>query len=279
MNGIEVIDIKEKNIKGAYVIDGFPSIGLVGSIVANYLVSFLNLEQIAIVDSVYFPSISLIRDGVPLAPVRVYAGALGKREQEKIVVFVSEFQPSPEILKSLAITIMDWVEDHKCKLVISPEGLLSKEESERLARMAQAPQEEIEELEISANPAPKSNGTKAAVYGIGATPAARAMLKEIDVATFENGVVAGLAGMLLNEGVARDFDVITLLAEAHANYPDARAAAAIMTAIDRMLLHVELDLKPLLEEAAVIEDTLKELHKRTSTEEEAAKRRSSVMYG
>ncbi|HTY46305.1 MAG TPA: PAC2 family protein [Methanomassiliicoccales archaeon] len=279
VNGIDVIDIKEKNIKGAYVIDGFPSIGLVGSIVANYLVSFLNLEQIAIVDSVYFPSISLIRDGVPLAPVRVYAGALGKKEQEKIVVFVSEFQPSPEILKSLAITIMDWVEDHKCKLVISPEGLLSKEESERLARMAQASQEEIEELEISASTSLKSNGSKAAVYGVGATPAARTTLKEVDVTIFENGVVAGLAGMLLNEGVARDFDVITLLAEAHANYPDARAAAAIMTVIDRMLLHVELDLKPLLEEAAVIEDTLKEIHKRTSTEEEAAKRRSSVMYG
>jgi uncharacterized protein len=277
MNGIDVIDIKEKNIKGAYVIDGFPSIGLVGSIVANYLVSFLNLEQIAVVDSVYFPSISLIRDGVPLAPVRVYAGALGKKEQEKIVVFVSEFQPSPEILKSLAITIMDWVEDHKCKIVISPEGLLSKEESERLARMAQATPEEIEELEIST--APKGNGSKAAVYGVGSTAGARAMLKEIEVKSFENGVVAGLAGMLLNEGVARDFDVITLLAEAHANYPDARAAAAIMTVIDRMLLHVELDLKPLLEEAAIIEDTLKEIHKRTSTEEEAAKRRSSVMYG
>ena len=135
MNGIDIIDIKEKNVKGAYIIDGFPSIGLVGSIVANYLVSFLNLEQIAIVDSVYFPSISLIRNGTPTSPARVYAGQLGKHGEEKIVVFVSEFQPSPEILKSLAITITDWAVDHRCKLVISPEGLLSKEESERLQRM------------------------------------------------------------------------------------------------------------------------------------------------
>lgn len=281
MNGIDIIDIKEKNVKGAYIIDGFPSIGLVGSIVANYLVSFLNLEQIAIVDSVYFPSISLIRNGTPMSPARVYAGQLGKHGEEKIVVFVSEFQPSPEILKSLAITITDWAVDHRCKLVISPEGLLSKEESERLQRMAKAAaagQEAIEELELSVSDAPSTESLGATVFGVGSTPEVRAVLKEIGVKPFESGVIAGLAGMLLNEGVARDFPVMTLLAEAHAEYPDARAAAAIMTIIDKMLLHVELDLKPLLEEAGVIEETLKEIHKKATSEEEAAKKRSSVMY-
>ncbi|MDD1771188.1 MAG: PAC2 family protein [Methanomassiliicoccales archaeon] len=280
MNGIDIIDIKEKNVKGAYIIDGFPSIGLVGSIVANYLVSFLNLEQIAIVDSVYFPSISLIRDGTPMSPARVYAGQLGKHGEEKIVVFVSEFQPSPEILKSLAITITDWAVEHRCKMIISPEGLLSKEESERLQRMAKAAarEETIEELELNVADVPSTESLGATVFGVGSTPEVRAVLKEIGVKPFESGVVAGLAGMLLNEGVARDFPVMTLLAEAHAEYPDARAAAAIMTIIDKMLLHVELDLKPLLEEAGVIEETLKEIHKKATTEEEAAKKRSSVMY-
>ncbi len=84
---------------------------------------------------------------------------------------------------------------------------------------------------------------------------------------------------MLNEGVARDFDVITLLSEAHAEYPDARAAAAIMTVIDRMLLHVELDLKPLLQEAALIEDTLKDIQKRATTEDDSSKKKSSYMYG
>jgi uncharacterized protein len=279
MNGIDIIDIKEKNIKGAYVIDGFPSVGLVGSIVANYLVSFLNLEQIAVVDSAYFPSISLVRDGVPLSPVRVYGGSLGTKGQEKVVVFVSEFQPAQDILKTLAITMMDWVEDHKCKMVISPEGLLSKEESERMAAYAKsaAANQEIAEY-VAPGPNSKPSGDGINVLGVGSTPGARQMLKQIDVKTFENGVIAGLAGVLLNEGVARDFDVITLLSEAHAEYPDARAAAAIMTVIDRMLLHVELDLKPLLEEAALIEDSLKDIQKRTLSEEDISKKKSSYMY-
>jgi len=281
MNGIDIIDIKEKNIKGAYVIDGFPSVGLVGSIVANYMVSFLNLEQIAVVDSIYFPSISLIREGIPLSPVRIYAGALGSKGQDKVVVFVSEFQPAQDILKPLSITMMDWVEDHKCRAVISPEGLLSKEESERIEAFTKGAQaiEDIEELAVIPQDKPAKDSAPPAVWGVGSTPNARAMLKQIDVKTFENGVIAGFAGLLLNEGVARDFDVITLLAEAHADYPDARAAADIMTVIDRMLLHVELDLKPLLEEAALIEETLKEIHKKAATEDDSAKRRSGYMYG
>jgi uncharacterized protein len=281
MNGIDIIDIKEKNIKGAYVIDGFPSVGLVGSIVANYLVSFLKLEQIAMVDSIYFPTISLIRDELPLSPVRVYAGAFGSRGQEKIVVFVSEFQPAREILKPLAITMMDWAEDHKCKMMISPEGLLTREETERLEAMAMAPKN----LELAAFEGPVSATKKEAqngemiVYGVASTASAREMLKQNGVKPFENGVISGLAGVLLNEGVARDFDVATLLSEAHADYPDARAAAAIMTVIDRLLLHVELDLKPLLKEAALIEETLKDIHSKAATEEETGRKKSSsVMY-
>jgi uncharacterized protein len=280
MNDIDIIDIKEKNIKGAYVIDGFPSVGLVGSIVANYLVSFLNLEQIAVVDSIYFPSISLVRDGVPLSPVRVYGGSLGTKGQEKVVVFVSEFQPPQDILKALAITMMDWVEDHKCKMVISPEGLLSKEDTERIESYAQSVGNDKNLAEhVVSSPNSKPSGEGINVLGVGSTPVARQTLKQIDVKTFENGVIAGLAGVLLNEGVARDFDVITLLSEAHAEYPDARAAAAIMTVIDRMLLHVELDLKPLLEEAALIEDTLKQIQKKATTEDDPSKKKSSYMYG
>ena len=218
---------------------------------------------------------------MPLSPVRVYAGAFGSKGQEKIVVFVSEFQPAQEILKPLAITMMDWAEDHKCKMMISPEGLLTREETQRIEALARGTQG----LEMAAyeGPAParkkdKQKGTMT-VYGVASTASARQMLKENEVKPFENGVISGLAGVLLNEGVARDFDVATLLSEAHVDYPDARAAAAIMTVLDRLLLHVELDLKPLLKEASLIEETLKEINKKAATEEELGRKKSTnVMY-
>jgi uncharacterized protein len=267
MNDFDIIEIRPTNLKGAYVIEGFSSIGLVGSIAANYIVTLLDLQQVAVLDSPYMPSVSIVRDGIPHSPVRIYAGKAQGAQQDKVVVMVSEFEPPQEILKSLAITFMDWVEDKKCKMVISPEGVASNSEGLPLAEMGE---EEVKRREME----------EILVYGVGSTPKARELLAAHNIKVFNNGVVVGLAGVLLNEGVNRDFDVISILSEAHSEYPDARAAAAAVEVIDRILLHTKLDTKPLLEEAGLIEQALKDINKRTSTSEEMAKKRSrEVMFG
>ncbi|MDD1767571.1 MAG: PAC2 family protein [Methanomassiliicoccales archaeon] len=255
MEEIEIIERKKRDIQGAYVIDGFPSVGLVGSISANYLVSFLGLEEIAVMDSASFPAIALIRSGLAHSPVRIYAG---QKADDKVVAFVSEFPPPPNLAKPLAKTMMDWIEDKGCQMLISPEGLVMESKT-------------IEQEAGQALPENK-------IFGIGSTPKAMDILKRNGIAAFENGVIVGLAGVLLNEGVNRDFDVVVLLSEAHAEYPDARAAAAVTSAIDKMLLHTELDTKPLLVEAAGIEERLKEIYKKAGKKDELVKMRS-IMYG
>ena len=70
---------------------GFPSIGLVSTIVANYLIDALNLRQVGALDSAEFPTLSVVHTGEPLSPVRIYAGKL--ESEEKLAVFVSEFKP------------------------------------------------------------------------------------------------------------------------------------------------------------------------------------------
>ncbi|QLH74844.1 MAG: proteasome assembly chaperone family protein [Methanomassiliicoccales archaeon] len=267
MNDFDIIEIRPNNIKGAYVIEGFSSIGLVGSIAANYIVTLLDLQQIAILDSAYLPSVSIVRDGVPHSPVRIYAGQIGQDKKDKIVVVVSEFEPPQEILKSLALTLMDWVEDKRCRMVISPEGIASKASENQ----GNGPQTKVEK---------KGDEPEVTFYGVASTPRARELLQANNIPIFENGVVVGLAGVLLNEGVNRDFDVISILSEAHADYPDARAAATAVEVIDKLLLHTQLDTKPLLEEAAMIEQALKDIAKKTTDSEEMAKKRSrEVMFG
>ena len=260
MSDFDIIELKRSNLKGATVIEGFSSIGLVGSITANYLVNLLDMDLIAIIDSPYLPSVSIVRDGVPYSPVRVYSGNINEKGNEKIVVIVSEFEPPAEILKPLAWAIMDWVEHKGCSMVISPEGLANKSG------------EEIDEEQE------KKDAAEFKVYAVASTPRARTMLVKNDIPIFENGVVVGLAGVLLNEGVNRNFDVVSILSEAHSDYPDARAAAAATEAIDKLLLHTNLDTQPLLEEAALIEEALKEIKKKTGESEDIAKKRS-IMYG
>ncbi len=254
MEGIQIYELKRMDLRGATVIDGFPSVGLVSSIVANYLINALNLTQIGIMDSVYFPTVALVRDGQPMNPVRIYAGPKVE-DRDQVVVFISEFQPPPNLIKAIAATVLDWAQDARCNLLVCPEGLIVD---------AEGVEEEDRQVEV---------------YGIGSTDKAMDMLRDNHVTMFEEGVITGVAGVLLNEGRKRDFDVITLLSEAHPDYPDARAAARVIETIDKLMLHTELDAKPLYEEAERIEMQLKSIHQQT----EAAKKPSGPvrpsMYG
>ena len=59
----------DKNLKGSSFICGLPGVGLVGNIVANFLVNNLKLDQIGIIDGPSFPSISVVKDGIPNHPM------------------------------------------------------------------------------------------------------------------------------------------------------------------------------------------------------------------
>jgi uncharacterized protein len=124
----------------------------------------------------------------------------------------------------------------------------------------------------------KSDETDLGVYGIGSTEWMREELKKNGVNEFTEGVITGVAGVLLNEGKRRDFNVATLLAEAHPDYPDARAAARVMELINKFLLHIDLDVKPLYQEAERIESQLKSIHKQTSETKTPGQHQPS-MYG
>ena len=87
LDDVEVVDFVEMNLNDAIVIAGFPSIGLVSTIVSIYLIDALGLEQIGALISAQFPAVSVVHTGEPLSPVRIYAGTL--ENGRKVVVFVS----------------------------------------------------------------------------------------------------------------------------------------------------------------------------------------------
>ncbi len=252
-DGIQIYELRRMDLRGATVIDGFPSVGLVSSIVANYLINALGLIQIGIMDSPYFPTVALVRDGKPMNPVRIYSGPKQHEDQDQLVVFISEFQPPPNLIKGIASAVLDWATDAKCIQLLCPEGLIIDRET--------------------------GEDRTVEVYGIASTDRANELLKKNEVQLFEEGVITGVAGVLLNEGRKRDFDVITLLSEAHPDYPDARAAARVIETIDKILLHTELDAKPLYEEAERIENQLKSIHQQTEGVKKPAVKERPSMYG
>jgi uncharacterized protein len=228
MTGMEKdiqIFIKNKaDVRGAAVVEGFPSVGLVSTLAANYLIEQLKLPKIGCMISSQLPVTSIIRDGEPNHPVRIYG-------DNRLVVFISEFRPPATLVQPIVDDILEWTRDNGCGLIISAEGL---------------PMQETDQHPEAIH-----------VFGVASTKKGRELLGQHKINPLNEGIITGISGVLLNEGARTDRDVVCVIADAHESYPDARAAARIVETIDALLPQIELDTKPLYAEAEKMETEIK----------------------
>jgi uncharacterized protein len=228
---IRIVDAgRETDLKGSMLVVGFPTHGLVGSVAVSYLVHSLDMKPVAYMTSDSFPPTVVMEDGIVVAPVRFYAsrmvcGVNGKCEQ--LVVALSDIQPAPELLNQIGATILDWAQRRKVSLVVAVEG----------------------------QPVQDPVGSEVRVVAM-ANRAASAIL---DRYSFEraSGVVTGFAGALLLSSVGRRLPVLCLVAQAHREYPDARAAARVLETINPLVPLLLINTKPLLEKAQQIETEMR----------------------
>jgi uncharacterized protein len=221
---IEIFIKNKVDIRGAAVVEGFPSVGLVSTLAANYLIEQLKLPKIGCMISNQLPVTSIIRDGEPNHPVRVYG-------DKRLVVFISEFRPPATLVQPIVDNILAWTRENGCDIIISAEGLPMQET-------------DLHPEEIH-------------VFGVASTKKGRDLLVEHKINALNEGIITGISGVLLNEGARTDRDVLCVIADAHESYPDARAAAKIVEAIDELLPQIKLDTKPLYEEAEKMETEIK----------------------
>lgn len=227
---VEINEFKKMRLNGATVIDGFPSISLINTIAANYLVATLDLDQIAALDSDMFPAVSMIYASKPKFPARIYAS-----ENFKIVVFLSEFRISPDLYRPLAKTLLDWAKNESCSLVISP-----VEWPMEFFKMAE------EDL---------------VVQGVGSTDRARNRLTSNGIKQLRFGMIPGISGLLLNEGRWANFDTISLVVPVHPEIPDVKAAVKVVEVIDKLIPEIEIDISSLYQEAEKITERIKALRR------------------
>ncbi|MFW3145724.1 MAG: proteasome assembly chaperone family protein [Thermoplasmatota archaeon] len=256
MDDIEIFEYRRLDLRDSFIIDGFPSVGLVSTITASYIVAALDMELIGVMDSVYFPTVSVVRDGEPHHPVRFYAGDLEGPDGDwtRLVVFLSEFQPPSNLIKMICNSMLEWADEQKCSCLISPEGLVIEGEGPGPKAQKGDVDEDGEEDEGPMEEvAPKQLNHDKSIFGLSSVTSGKERLSKAGVPIFPEGLISGIPGVLLNEGKKRNFEVTCLLAEARDNIPDARAAAGIIEVLRKIIPYLEIDLGPLYAEADLLE--------------------------
>jgi len=225
---IKIVEKEGIKVDSPVVIEGFPDVGLVGTIAASHIVDQLGLNEIAYIESSVFPPVMVLHKGILTEPARIFGN-------EKILLVTSEIAIPPYVIYDLAKALADWFKKKGAKLVISLTGI---------------PVQERMEIE---NPM---------VFGVGNGDDALSIIKRNNIETMEEGFIAGIYALLLKECLKRNIPAIAILAQSFLNYPDPGAAASAISSLNK-ILNMNIDVKPLLERADEIRVKARDLMRQT----------------
>ncbi len=232
MSEPRVIWYSHKELNDPIAVVGFPSVGLVSSIVTSYVARDLELEATAGIAWSEFPPYTLVQNSRPLPPVRIFAGPVsgvktrGSRKKD-VVIVTSEMAPKPEQTDGLTTELMGALNEMGVREILCIEGIPGTDPTTQL-------------------------------MGVGSTEAMRRKLADARIPVMQEGLVRGVTGVMLYEGAAEGMDVSCLLCPANPQLPDPGAAAGLVEPLMALIPGLKIDTKPLLAEADAIEKKMRE---------------------
>ncbi|MBN3037556.1 MAG: proteasome assembly chaperone family protein [Candidatus Diapherotrites archaeon] len=222
---VEIRMTKEVNLKGYTLIEGFPGIGLIGTIAVGFLSEKKGVEHVGFILSKHFPPMASIHKGAPVFPARVYVS-----KKEKLVLIFSEFVVPANIVYDISTSILEWSKANGIKQIISLAGMTSRN---------------VESDEPH-------------VYGIASDEKIAKDLDKHDVKLVTEGVTTGVSGILLAQCNMENFPAMSLLVETTHGYPDPGAAAVLLEKLEEVT-GIDIDTDALLKEAKEIEGKMKKM--------------------
>ena len=218
---IRIKETSSINIKNGFIINGFPSTGLTSSISTELIINTSNFQLAAIVDSDYFPPISIIKNGAPNYPTRIFVN-----NDLKTAIFSSHIILDVSLHRNVARKILNWADEKKCSTIISSATI--KTDSKE-------------------------------IMGVASTGIARGKLVDSGIKIVENAAIPGIPGVLLNEGMMNAQNVIVLLVGSKTNAPDLRAAYGLCDGLAKLVPGISCNLSLLEKQAKQIEEEMKQI--------------------
>ncbi|MDH5689858.1 MAG: PAC2 family protein [Candidatus Bathyarchaeota archaeon] len=229
----ESVKIVEKKTvpSEATMIIGLPDVGLVGLIATSYLISELNLEEIAYMDSDLLPPVVVLHKGLPHAPLRIYGN-------QNLIAVISELAvPAPAIYPIMR-AIVDWGQAKKVERIVSIGGI---------------PVESRQTI------------TEPKVFGAASNKELLDMLSKRGLSIMNEGYIVGPQALSMRYSVSKKVAAIAILAQSFYNYPDPEAAAMVLKELSK-ISDIKVDVSKLLEKGEEIRLKARDIMKRTQQE-------------
>ena len=220
-NEIHIKEINPINVENGILINGFPSSGITSAIATESMINTSNFELGGIIDSERFPPISIIKNGMPNYPVRVFTN-----NDLKVAVFSSYLTLDVSLHRSAARLMLDWAKEKKASLILSSITVKG------------------------------TMGTE--IFGVASTGSARGKLVSAGISVVENATVPGISGVQLNEGMIHGQDVIVLLVSSDKEFPDFQATSNLCNSLSKLVPGVSCNLNKLEKESKIIEQQIKQ---------------------
>lgn len=237
---------KDVSLKGYTLIEGFPGMGLVGTISAKYLVEKLNFEQIGFVDAPEFVPFIRIHQGIPVHPSRIFI-----LKEKKLAVIISEQIIPQNFTHVLATAVSSWILEEGIAKVISLSGIKA-EHSQRI-------------------------GNKVLIYGFASDINSISELEAEGVEVIKEGITTGITALIMLELKDNQIPAYALLGNVSIA-ADYKASAEIVRKVAE-ILKLDINVQPLFKEAKETEaELLKQIQdiKKVSTEENKSYQRTPM---
>jgi len=219
---IRIRELKPLNLEGGFLIDGFPSVGFTSAIATESMIHTSQFELAGVIDSESFPPISVVKNGKPNFPTRIFVN-----DNLKVGIFLSFLTLDQSLHRVTAKTMLKWAKEHKIGLIVSSVAI-------------------------------KSSNNDKEIIGIGSTDIARTKIKEAGLKILDHGTIPGIPGMLLNEGSISKQDVIVIIFHTDGKDPDFKSSAQLCMAISKLIPGASCDIPLLQKEAKKAEIVIKE---------------------
>lgn len=216
---VEINEIVKPKFNKPIIIEGFPGIGMIGTICASYLAEKLEMQPVGYINSSHFPPIAAIHNYKPVSPARIYAS-----EKYNLIVLFSEFVIPAEIVFSLSQAILEYAKGKDASAIYSLAGVASEQPD-------------------------------AKTYGIASTAEMADSLRKGGVELIKEGATQGVSGVLLVQCAVSNFPAANLMTQTSSPL-DPRGAARLLNFTSK-LLSIPVDTKELITEGDKIEVKMK----------------------